>query len=326
MLRRQRCTSLGMNWFALIALFFTPLLSGCVFRELNEQQEERLRSHDAQITARFAAVTAAGVVTTLSDPRFRAENVRAGMRDPYDFILNVGPGVYFLEKYDPSRIPVLFVHGIDGSPDNFRYLIERLDRQRFQAWVYYYPSGARLGLVADHLAQTVLQIERHYRVTTLVLVAHSMGGLVARGFLLRHEPDRLHIPLFISLSTPWSGHSAAQIGLDLSPAAIRSWHDIAPASDYLQSLFYTQAAVRRSLPERTQHQLLFSFKKGSGSFGESSDQVVTVASELRAEAQDDAAGVYGFDDTHMGILEDPQVSLRVNKLLDAASPASLAAQ
>lgn len=315
-----------MKRFALFALFSTFLLSGCVFRELNEQQEVRLRSRDTQITTRFAAVTAAGEVTTLSDPRFRPENVRAGMRDPYDFILNVGPGVYFLEKYDPSRIPVLFVHGIDGSPDNFRYLIEHLDRQRFQAWVYYYPSGARLGLVADHLTQTVLQIERHYSVTTLVLIAHSMGGLVARGFLLRHEPDRLQIPLFISLSTPWSGHSAAQIGLDLSPTVVRSWHDIAPASEYLQSLFYTQAAVRRSLPERTQHQLLFSFKKGSGSFGESSDQVVTVASELRAEAQDEAAGVYGFDDTHRGILQDPQVSLRVNKLLDAASLASLAAQ
>ena len=212
MLGRQRCTNLGMNWFALIALLSTSLLSGCVFRELNEQHEERLRSDDAQITARFAAVTAAGEVTTLSDPRFRAENVRAGMRAPYDFILNVGPGVYFLEKYDPSRIPVLFVHGMDGSPDNFRYLIERLDRRRFQAWVYYYPSGARLGLIADHMTQTVLQVERHYGVTTLVVVAHSMGGLVARGFLLRHKPDRLHIPLFISLSTPWSGHSAAQMG------------------------------------------------------------------------------------------------------------------
>ena len=74
----------------------------------------------------------------------------------------------------------------------------------------------------------------------------------------------------------------------------------------------------------TQHQLLFSFKKGSGSFGESSDQVVTVASELRAEAQDEAAGVYGFDDTHRGILEDPQVSQRVNKLLDEVTPISLA--
>jgi pimeloyl-ACP methyl ester carboxylesterase len=315
-----------MNWVALIALLSTYLLSGCVFRELNEQHEERLRSDDAQITARLAAVTAAGEVTTLSDPRFRAKNVRAGMWAPYDFILNVGPGVYFLEKYDPSRIPVLFVHGINGSPDNFRYLIERLDRRRFQAWVYYYPSGARLGLIADHMTQTVLQVQRHYGVTTLVVIAHSMGGLVARGFLLRHEPDRLHIPLFISLSTPWSGHSAAQMGLKLSPAVVRSWHDMAPASDYLQSLFYTQAAARRSLPERTQHQLLFSFKKGNGSLGQSSDQVVTVASELRAEAQDEAAGVYGFDDTHAGILESPQVSLRVNRLLDAASPVSLAAQ
>jgi hypothetical protein len=51
-----------------------------------------------------------------------------------------------------------------------------------------------------------------------------------------------------------------------------------------------------------------------------------VASELRAEAQEEAAGVYGFDATHTGILEDPQVSVRVNKLLDEVIPVSLAAQ
>lgn len=317
--RRQYC-------LVLIGLLAMSLLSGCVFRKWNEQYEQRLRTRDEQITASFSAVTAAGKVTTLSDPRFAAENVKAGMRAPYDFILNVGPGVYFLEKYDPSRIPVLFVHGIDGSPHNFKYLIERLDRQRFQPWVYYYPSGARLGLIADHLAQTVLQVELRYRVPKLIVVAHSMGGLVARGFLLRSEPDRLHIPLFISISTPWGGQSAAQIGLDLSPTAVRSWHDIAPESDYLQSLFYTQSAGRRSLPALTRHQLLFSFRKGSSSFGESSDQVVTVASELRAEAQDEAAGVYGFDATHTGILEDPQVSLRVNKLLEEVTPVRLTAQ
>ena len=315
-----------MNCLVWIGLLAMSLLSGCVFRQLNEQSEQRLRTRDAQMTAIFSAVTAAGKITTLSDPRFATENVRAGMWAPYDFILNEGPGVYFLEKYDPSRIPVLFVHGIDGSPDNFRYLIERLNRQRFQAWVYYYPSGARLGLIADHLVHAVSQVELHYRMPTLVVVAHSMGGLVAREFLLQRQSERLHIPLFISLSTPWGGNSAAQIGIDLSPTVVRSWHDIAPASSYLQSLFYTQSDARRWLPAVTQHQLLFSFKKGSNSFGQSSDQVVTVASELRAEAQDEAAGVYGFDATHMGILEDPQVSVRVNKLLDEVIPVSLAAQ
>lgn len=311
---------------AILLAASAPVLSGCVFRQLNEQSEQRLRTRDEQITAIFPAVTAAGEVTTLSDSRFAAGNVRAGMWAPYHFILNVGPGVYFLEKYDPSRIPVLFVHGIDGSPDNFRYLIERLNRQRFQAWVYYYPSGARLGLIADHLTHTVSQIELLYRMPTLIVVAHSMGGLVTRGFLLQRQADRLHIPLFISLSTPWGGSSAAQIGLQLSPAVVRSWHDIAPASDFLQSLFYTQSARRRSLPAMTQHQLLFSFRKGSNSFGKSSDRVVTVASELRAEAQDEAAGVYGFDETHTGMLEDPQVAARVNKLLDEVTPVSLAAQ
>jgi pimeloyl-ACP methyl ester carboxylesterase len=315
-----------MNCVVLTGLLAMSLLSGCVFRQLNEQSEQRLRTRDARITAIFSAVTAAGEVTTLSDPRFATENVKAGIKAPYDFILNLGPGVYFLEKYDPARIPVLFVHGLGGSPENFKYLIKHLDAQRFQPWVYYYPTGARLEVLAEHLAQTVSRIELHYRVPELIVVAHSMGGLVTRGFLLRREADRLHIPLFISLSTPWGGHGGAQIGIAMSPSAVRSWHDLAPASAYLRSLFYTQSAKRRSLPTLTQYQLLFSFNKGSGSFGKSSDRVVSVASELRAEAQDEAAGVYGFDATHGGMLEDPQVALRVNKLLDEVTPVALAAQ
>lgn len=113
------------------------------------------------MTVSVSAVTAAGKVTTLSDPRFAAENIRPAC----------GHRRLLLEKYDPSRIPVLFVHGTDGSPANFKYPIEHLDRQRFQPWVYYYPSSARLGLIADHLAQTVLQVELHYRVPKLIVVA-----------------------------------------------------------------------------------------------------------------------------------------------------------
>jgi hypothetical protein len=34
-----------------------------------------------------------------------------------------------------------------------------------------------------------------------------------------------------------------------------------------------------------------------------------------SQAQRDAAKLYGFDDTHTGVLRDPQVSLLVNQLL-----------
>ena len=270
------------------------------------------RSPEQQLGVSLKSLAAAGAITSLSDERFSAENVKAGMWAPYDFLLKAGAGVYFLEPYDPARTPVLFVHGIDGSPVNFTHLIEHLDRSRFQPWVVYYPSGARLGNIADHLAQTMLEIELRYRVSRYIVVAHSMGGLVSRGFLMRRTPEA-EIPLFITLSTPWGGHDAAQMGIEYAPTAVRSWYDMAPGSEYLQSLFYASPDVRRPLPAPTEHHLLFSFKKSG--FGISGDGVVSLASELRSEAQDDAIEIRGFDDTHMSILENPAVVSLVNRLL-----------
>ncbi len=273
------------------------------------------RSNDQQFEVSIASVTAAGAMATLDDERFSEERVKAGMWAPFDFLIDAGPGVYFLEPYDAKRIPVLFVHGISGSPRNFRYLIEHLDRTRFQPWVYYYPSGARLPRVADHLTQTLLQLEVRYRVPKVLVVAHSMGGLVSRGFLLRHQKSSAAAsPLFVTLSTPWGGHSAAQKGVDYAPTVVRSWYDMAPSSDYLRTLFDDGATVQL---QGTEHHLLFSFRK-DGSSSESDDGVVTVASQLRPEAQSQAHALYGFNDTHTGILEDPAVSALLNRLLAEA--------
>src|SRR5690606_36018702 len=116
--------------------------------------------------------------------------------------------------YDSQKTPVLFVHGINGTPSNFAYLIARLDRTRYQPWLYSYPSGIYLDHIADHLSQTVTKLQLRYGVDRMMVVAHSMGGLVTRGFLLRHAQNSdLHVPLFVTLSTPWAGHAAAELGV-----------------------------------------------------------------------------------------------------------------
>ena len=89
---------------------------------------------------------------------------------------------------------------------------------------------------------------------------------------------------------------------EYAPTVVRSWYDMAPGSDYLRTLFDTGL-------DGTEHHLLFSFR------GESGDGVVTLASELRPEAQQQARKLYGFDDTHTGILEDAEVTTLVNRLL-----------
>jgi pimeloyl-ACP methyl ester carboxylesterase len=281
------------------------------------------RTASAQLEHSLGTATAYGTVTTLNDPRFKEDQAVSSLWRPYDFIIDVGPGVYFLEPYDSRKIPVLFVHGINGSPKNFRSLVEHLDRAKYQPWLYYYPSGVRLSGIADHLDQTMKTLQLQHGFAQYHVIAHSMGGLVSRGFLLRNQSaqSRARIPLYITISTPWAGHKAAQAGVDYAPAVVYVWNDMVPKSAYLTDLFFRQLngeEIHRPLPAGLQHHLLFSFKhRGTG---ECSDDTVTLASQLYPGAQMDAIRLYGFDETHMSILDSVETSRLVNRLLNDASP------
>ena len=282
------------------------------------------RTASDQFQASLGLNTAYGEVVTLDDPRFREEQATNSLWRPYDFVFDVHPGVYFLQPYDAGKIPVLFVHGINGTPMNFRALIEHLDRSKYQPWVYYYPSGARLAAVADHLDQTMKQLQLQYGVTRYHVVAHSMGGLVSRGFLLRNQTgeSRARILLYMTISTPWAGHKAAESGVKYAPAVVGVWNDMTPGSAYLTDLFFQErggAPVHRPLPAGVQHHLLFGYKPGGTAVGECTDSTVTLASQLYPGAQEDASRLYGFNETHMGILDSAETWRVVNRLLDEAS-------
>jgi len=278
------------------------------------------RSVGDQVGTTLGQLTVLGEVIDLADPRLGRENGDMGLWRPVDFIFDVGAGVYFLEPYDPRRTPVLFIHGVGGIPPDFTYMIERLDRSRFQAWLYYYPSGTPLRLTAAHLSTSMARLEYALGVERFLVVAHSMGGLVARGFLLHHSEEigSDAARMLVTLSTPWNGHELAKLGVDLAPVAVSSWLDVAPGSDYLRSLYYQDGGTRRRLPNRLPHHMLFSFRRGSTLPGPSGDQVVTVASELRPEAQDEATSIYGYDTSHVGILNQEDSVARVNAFLASA--------
>src|SRR5262249_13873160 len=106
-----------------------------------------------------------GTIVSIDDPRFSRDNAEIGLWQPVRFVFEVGSGVYFLEKYDPAKIPVLFVHGALGSPRDFAYLIERLDRTRFQPWLLYYPTALDLASTARALNRVMLRLQAslHYK-------------------------------------------------------------------------------------------------------------------------------------------------------------------
>jgi len=256
-----------------------------------------------------AVVRNIGRVVSLDDPMFSAENAELGTWRPVDFLNTAGGGLFMLEPYDPRRTPIIFVHGVNGSPADLRALIEGLDRSRFQAWVLHYPSGLRLEVIGDYLDRATDVLQSRYGFERLFVVGYSMGGLVSRLFVLNHA-ERGHqgpIVFFMTINSPMMGMGSAAKGVEFSPVVVPSWRDVAAGSEFVRALH------ARHLPAAVDYRLVFSYQPG-----EDGDGVVPVASQIPLSLQDEADHVQGFEASHAGILRDPEFVRRFAATLAAA--------
>ncbi len=251
-----------------------------------------------------------GSVTPLSSPFFDRTLSEKGQWEPLSYLRQGGVGVHFLQPYDPDKIPVIFVHGVNGTPRDFSYLIERLDRNRYQPWVFNYPSSFSLKGIGDALLESLSLIHHSRQFEKLYLVAHSVGGLVSR-YTLNDCVERGgcdYIDGFITLSTPWGGHTSAGIATRWSPVLAPVWTDITPGSPFLTTL------LAQPLP--IPHALLFSYHRQRVIGAVNSDGVVSLQSELVPSVQEQAVMVRGINETHTGILRSEETSAILNRLLE----------
>jgi hypothetical protein len=256
------------------------------------------------------ASTQIGALADLDAARFSAASGQLGYWTPVEFFRQNGGNVFFLEPYDPNKIPILFVHGAVGSPQDWRYVFDHIDRTRYQPWFFQYPSGASLDSMAYLLYWKLFNLQLRYRFDSLAIVAHSMGGLVVRDFLSNFGQQFPQIKLFVSLSTPWAGEASAETGVQHSPAVVPSWVDMQPGGRFVQSLF------ARPLPGHLTYYLFFGHKGGYSMLRPNNDGTVTLASQLRDAAQAEAKMVFGFDEDHVGILSSPQVMRQLTLVTD----------
>ncbi len=257
-----------------------------------------------------------GEVVKLTDPRFSSKNGGLGLWEPLSFMNTVGGGIFFLQEYDPEKIPILIVHGAGGNPAEFNQIIQSLDRNRFQPWVLFYPSGMRLTIVSKWAAVTISALRVRHKFTRLYVLAHSMGGLVARDMVNRliESGSGEILRLFISMSTPWGGQAFAAKGVEQCPAVVPAWYDVVPGSPFIDGLFKTD------LPSHLEYNLFFSYRGGWHlTIPNSNDGTVSLESELFLPAQLAARKVLGFNVSHNGILSSPVVIKRLNLLFEERS-------
>jgi uncharacterized alpha/beta hydrolase family protein len=143
----------------------------------------------------------------LSDDRFSSGFSSMGLWRPVDFLDTIGAGLFLLGEYDASKTPVLFVHGVSGSPANFSKIIPQLDTTKFQLWVFHYPSGLSLEIVSAYLLRALTELQTEHQFTNVYAVAHCMGGLMVRSFVLRHQETEstFDLGLIVTINSPLYG-------------------------------------------------------------------------------------------------------------------------
>jgi len=125
----------------------------------------------------------------------------------------------------PAReeTPILFIHGVFHNPSTFAWLKQRL------AWLGWrnfhelslYTSLRPIAYNAELIAQAVERIRKQFSVKQIDMIAHSMGGILARYYLRFLKGDG-RVRNLVTLATPHQGTSLSRYALfselrELSP-------------------------------------------------------------------------------------------------------------
>jgi pimeloyl-ACP methyl ester carboxylesterase len=252
----------------------------------------------------------AGAITDLDDERFSKENGVKGFWEGYSFFKELGGNIFFLEEYDPDKTPVLFIHGACGTPKSWKYFADHIDRTRFQPWFFYYPTGNHINASSHLLLWKLVNLQTKYQFNKIYITAHSMGGLVAKSFIVNHGRKFPYVKLFISLATPWGGNSMAEYGVRQSPAVIPSWIDMQPEGDFIKSLY------RLKIPEDVNFYMFSGHRGSRNPFRSNNDGTIELASIQDLRAQSEAKMNYSFNEDHASILLSKEVVAQYNTILN----------
>ncbi len=143
-----------------------------------------------------------------------------------------------------TGLPVLLLHGYGCNSGYWAHLTPLLDAQRIShASLDLEPIMGAIDDYVPLVARAVSALCTHSGAPAVVIVAHSMGGLVARAYVRDHGPERIaHV---FTLGTPHHGTSLANMGIGKNAAQMRRGADPG-GSAWLQALAASETAATRA--------------------------------------------------------------------------------
>ncbi|MDB5798546.1 MAG: hypothetical protein JWP36_2448 [Paucimonas sp.] len=149
---------------------------------------------------------------------------------------------------DSPALPVLLIHGYGCNSGYWHAMSRALSQARISHYaIDLEPVFGDIDSFVPAVQQAIEKVCAETGAAQVILVAHSMGGLVARAWLRVHGPAR--VKRIITLGTPHQGTGLANFGMGLNSRQMR-WTGSAAAgrpSAWLQQLEAGEAAGSRAL-------------------------------------------------------------------------------
>ncbi|GAB2596263.1 alpha/beta hydrolase [Nitrincola alkalisediminis] len=113
-------------------------------------------------------------------------------------------------------IGVVLIHGLDEPGNIWQDLLPQLQALDLNVWEFHYPNDHAVDMSANYLAEQWPSLPKD---VDLVLIGHSMGGLVAREFVSKHRHpvsetelvDGASVKSIILIGTPNNGSEWARM-------------------------------------------------------------------------------------------------------------------
>lgn len=168
-------------------------------------------------------------------------------------------------------LPVILVHGLWNNAGVWSPLVHSLEeRERVNVfWISYEPPWGDIDAFGDALARVVERVCALTGHDRVMMICHSMGGLVARAYMRRHGSARISRVVSIGAPHHGSGHAWLAVG--------RCGRQLRPGNPWLEELARSPLPAGRFVSVWSEHDNLVSPQKSGVLAGAESRPVAGIA-------------------------------------------------